>query len=248
MGYEEMCCRNGSRLPPPPSRQLGFQSTYTNQPRSHPGDTSALLRPSADVPSARPPPPMDALLRTKGEVQFERTVDSLSKLFFSLVLGSFLAVCQSLSARGFQRSMYRLHPEVLPDSSRFKRANQERIEGIVCGRSLWPLPGRGRDHHDCGAGLFQHQRGAGPAADQRHPSAVYFLRRIRPICDAGQRGRVAEREPADGVGIFLNPSFHRRHKACCFLGKGEGNLGYRAPRKNEGKKAGDLLGTAISFS
>jgi hypothetical protein len=36
--------------------------------------------------------------------------------------------------------------------------------------------------------------------NQRHPAAVHFLRRIKPVCDAGQRGHFAEREPADGIG------------------------------------------------
>ena len=59
---------------------------------------------------------------------------------------------------------------------------------------------RGRDHDDRGAGFLQHQRGAGPAADQRHSSAIHFLRRVKPVCDAGQRRRAVECEPADGVG------------------------------------------------
>jgi hypothetical protein len=45
----------------------------------------AFLQPSADVPSARHPPPMDALLKTKAQPQFDRTVDSLSKLLFNLI-------------------------------------------------------------------------------------------------------------------------------------------------------------------
>ncbi len=48
--------------------------------------------------------------------------------------------------------------------------------------------------------LLINQRGAGPAADQRHSAAVHFLRRIKLVRDAGQRGRVVEREPANGVG------------------------------------------------
>ena len=85
--------RDGIRTTPPPTRQLGFQSTYTIQSRFNPGDPALSLRPSADVPSARPHPGVDALLKTKGKVQFERTVDSLSRLFFGLLSNPFLAVC-----------------------------------------------------------------------------------------------------------------------------------------------------------
>jgi hypothetical protein len=42
-------------------------------------------------------------------------------------------------------------------------------------RSFWPLPRGGRDYHNRGADLLQHQRGAGPAADQRYSTPVYFL-------------------------------------------------------------------------
>ena len=67
------------------------------------------------------------------------------------------------------------------------RANQERIEEMASLQAL-----------------FKNQRGAGPPADQRHSSAVHFLRRIKLVCDAGQRGRVVEREPADRVkGVTL---------------------------------------------
>ena len=48
--------------------------------------------------------------------------------------------------------------------------------------------------------FLQHQRGVGPAADQGHSSALYFLWWTKPVCDAGQRGRAVECEPADGVG------------------------------------------------
>jgi len=48
--------------------------------------------------------------------------------------------------------------------------------------------------------FFNISVAAGPAADQRHSSAIHFLRRIKPVCDARQRRRAAEREPADGVG------------------------------------------------
>jgi hypothetical protein len=99
---------------PPPIRQLGFQNTYTMQSQRIPGILAALCR----CTSARPHPGVDVLLQTKGEVQFERTVDSLSKLFFGLLSGPFLPVSQSLSAlAGFQGSLCRLHPEALPDSS-----------------------------------------------------------------------------------------------------------------------------------
>jgi hypothetical protein len=72
----------------------------------------------------------------------------------------------------------------------------------------------GVDHHDRCAGLLQPQRGAGPAADQGHPAAVHFLRRVKPVCDAGQRRSVIECEPADGVG-----GKHSKKAAQSFLGK-----------------------------
>jgi len=48
--------------------------------------------------------------------------------------------------------------------------------------------------------FFNISVAAGPAADQRHSSAIHFLRRIKPVCDARQRGGLIECEPAEGVG------------------------------------------------
>ncbi len=89
---------------------------------------------------------------------------------------------------------------------------------------------RGRDHDDRGAGFLQHQRGAGPAADQRHSSAIHFLRRVKPVCDAGQRGRLAECEPADGVRDF-SPLFLAAAKSARILGERAGNPEYRQVKK-----------------
>src|SRR5262249_1800415 len=66
-------------------------------------------------------------------------------------------------------------------------------------RSVWPFPGAERDHHDRGAGLLQYQRGAGPAANQGDPAALYLLRRLVIVRDAGERERAAEHQPADGM-------------------------------------------------
>jgi hypothetical protein len=47
------------------------------------GNFGNLLQPSAYVPSARYPPPIGVLLKTKAKVQFDRTVTERSKPFFS---------------------------------------------------------------------------------------------------------------------------------------------------------------------
>ena len=73
---------------------------------SIPEDPTRFLQPSADVHSARPHPGVDALLKTNGEVQFERTVDSLSKLVFGLLLSSFLAVCRLLCGSPVFKDLY----------------------------------------------------------------------------------------------------------------------------------------------
>jgi hypothetical protein len=58
----------------------------------------------------------------------DRTVEAL----FQLVIETVLAISNNpLLVPGFQVSFTALHPEVLADSSRFERANQERIEGIA---------------------------------------------------------------------------------------------------------------------
>jgi hypothetical protein len=46
------------------------------------------------------------------------------------------------------------------------------LRETVAHDALWPLP-VGVTSHDRGAGFLQPQRGAGPAADQKHSSAAY---------------------------------------------------------------------------
>ncbi len=58
--------------------------------------------------------------------------------------------------------------------------------------------------HDCGAGVHQHQRGAGPDADQGHPAALYLLRRVVAVHYSGLRGCAAERQQAGGM---ISPVF-----------------------------------------
>src|SRR5438309_8592757 len=115
----EVTVRNGGRVPTPP---VPLPHPSTRIPKhlhdSIPEDPTRFLQPSADVHSARPHPGVDALLKTKGKVQFERTVDSLSQLFSACYLGSFLQFAnRSCGSPFFQRSLCRLHPEVLQDYS-----------------------------------------------------------------------------------------------------------------------------------
>ena len=59
-------------------------------------------------------------------------------------------------------------------------------------RHLWPAAG-GRDHvHDQPAGLYQHGGGHEPVAQQGHAAAVYQLRGIKFIVDAGECGPFVE--------------------------------------------------------
>src|SRR5260370_18752776 len=60
-----------------------------------------------------------------------------------------------------------------------------------------------RDHdHGRAASFFQHQRGPGFVADERHSAAVYILRWIVAVFDASQRRRVIEHHAADGISLL----------------------------------------------
>src|SRR5207237_10794640 len=69
-------------------------------------------------------------------------------------------------------------------------------------RPVWTLLGDWRYQHDCDSGLLQYERGTGPASGQRNSSALYLVRRLILVCDAGQRGRLAQYQPTDGLTIF----------------------------------------------
>ena len=64
-----------------------------------------------------------------GNVECIRRLPTPFEALFRVVISPFLAVCQfanrSLRLARFQRSLCRLHPEVLPDFSRFDRAKQK---------------------------------------------------------------------------------------------------------------------------
>jgi hypothetical protein len=55
----------------------------------------------------------------------------------------------------------------------------------------------GIDDGDSGAGVLQHERGAGAAADQGDSAAVYLVGRDERVCDAGLHGRAAECDARD---------------------------------------------------
>jgi len=63
-------------------RLLQFLWVFNSGDFGNHGNFGNLLRPSAYVPSARTPPPISVLLKTKAKVQFDRAVTERSKPFF----------------------------------------------------------------------------------------------------------------------------------------------------------------------
>ena len=109
--HAEEVLQNGRRLPLPPIRQLGFQSTYTIQPRSNPGDPSALLQP-LPMYLSQTPPGGRRFVENKGKTPIRpnghRAVEALFLRNFEPALGCLVTRPVRL---GFQRSLYRLRPE-----------------------------------------------------------------------------------------------------------------------------------------
>jgi hypothetical protein len=101
LSRKESSCEKSCKEKRRNKEKLGFQSTYMVQSQSVPRHSCSPL---PMYPQPDPHPGVDALLKTKGEVQLERPVDSLSKLFFGLLLSPFLAISnRSLWLAGFQR-------------------------------------------------------------------------------------------------------------------------------------------------
>jgi hypothetical protein len=112
--------------PHPPTR---IRSIYTIQPRGYHVIPAALLSMSFSQTPTRHSRFVDNKHQTPIRLSGDRTVEALFRLVIEFVLGSLPIALASY--RFSNIVLYRLHPEALPDSSRFRGANQERIEEIA---------------------------------------------------------------------------------------------------------------------
>lgn len=105
--HRRRCFADRSRVPPPPIRQLRFQSTYTIQSQIIPRHSCSPL----PITSARHPPGGGCFVANKSLMPFDRTVTERSKLLFIYFSRPFLRCFHSLSAvRRFSKIFVSLTP------------------------------------------------------------------------------------------------------------------------------------------